>query len=154
MVLTKWATAPLCRLIVPTLDRAYCFGDVQAACSPCREQFNSAMQIWSLCMIGHGLFTWADDHVCMMSHRVFKPQAAVASNRRIVWGFDHTVTVAALPVASFANGHVFFTQKLYQVCVSPSPRCSLHSLSPFGALLFPQGVRQAFDSNISLTPYI
>lgn len=52
----------------------------------------------------------------MMSYRVYKPRAPYLSNSsRILWGFNHTVTVGALPVAMFANGHVFFNQKLYEV---------------------------------------
>ena len=47
---------------------------------------------------------------------MYKPKAPYLSNSsRILWGFDHTVTVGALPVAMFANGHVFFNQKLYEV---------------------------------------
>ena len=52
--------------------------------------------------------------------RIYKPKAAVPQNRRVVWGYNQTVTVGVLPVAMFANGHVFFTQKLYEV-----PACRL-----------------------------
>lgn len=47
------------------------------------------------------------------------PTAVVPDNKRIVWGWDHSITVGALPVSMFANGHVFFTQRLYEVIVIP-----------------------------------
>ena len=47
------------------------------------------------------------------------PNAALKDNERIVWGWDHSITVGALPVSMFANGHVFFTQRLYEVRLQP-----------------------------------
>ena len=47
--------------------------------------------------------------------RIYKPQAVVPDNKQIVWGWNHGVTVGALPVSMFANGHIFFTQRLYEV---------------------------------------
>lgn len=74
-----------------------------------------------VCTWGKGLMYGA--------YRVYKPKAPFLSNSsRILWGFDHTVKVGALPVAMFANGHVFFNQKLYEVCTpNPSTACdSVH----------------------------
>ena len=48
--------------------------------------------------------------------RVYKPKATVAQNKRVVWAYNHSVTVGVLPVSMFANGHIFFVQKLYEVC--------------------------------------
>ena len=53
--------------------------------------------------------------------RIFKPHAVLASNKRIVWGWDHAVTVGVLPISMFASGHVFFTQKLFQVAPASAP---------------------------------
>jgi len=47
--------------------------------------------------------------------RIYKPKATVAQNKRVVWAYNHSVTVGVLPVSMFANGHIFFTQKLYEV---------------------------------------
>ena len=58
--------------------------------------------------------------------RVYKPKATVAQNRRVVWAYDHSVTVGVLPVSMFANGHIFFVQKLYEVCLSRTS-CALSS---------------------------
>ena len=49
--------------------------------------------------------------------RVYKPKAALPQNKRVVWAYNHSVTVGVLPVSMFANGHIFFVQKLYEVCV-------------------------------------
>lgn len=54
--------------------------------------------------------------LCQVVRRVYKPKATVAQNKRVVWAFDHSVTVGVLPVSMFANGHIFFVQKLYEVC--------------------------------------
>ncbi|DBA94310.1 TPA: hypothetical protein ACH3X1_001922 [Trebouxia sp. C0004] len=51
--------------------------------------------------------------------RVYKPKATVAQNKRIVWAYNHSVTVGVLPVSMFANGHIFFIQKLYKKLRSP-----------------------------------
>lgn len=60
--------------------------------------------------------------------RIYRPKAALARNRRVIWAYDHTVTVGVLPVSMFANGHIFFTQKLYEVCFTTSVAvvCLLH----------------------------
>eukprot|EP00887_Chlorella_sp_A99_P003129 scaffold9.g3129.t1 len=36
------------------------------------------------------------------------------SNPRLVWAANHSVVVGVLPVASFASGHTFFVQRLYE----------------------------------------
>ncbi len=54
--------------------------------------------------------------LCQVVCRVYKPKATVAQNKRVVWAYDHSVTVGVLPVSMFANGHIFFVQKLYEVC--------------------------------------
>ncbi len=55
-------------------------------------------------------------NLCQVVCRIYKPKATVAQNKRIVWAYDHSVTVGVLPVSMFANGHIFFVQKLYEVC--------------------------------------
>ncbi|KAL3151812.1 hypothetical protein ABBQ38_012780 [Trebouxia sp. C0009 RCD-2024] len=78
-----------------------------------QQEFNDLLRI----NMFKNHFSWWD-HTDRWE-RVYKPRAPLFNGSRIVWGFNHTVTVGALPVATFANGHVFFNQKLHERLGSP-----------------------------------
>ncbi|DBA89705.1 TPA: hypothetical protein ACH3X2_004594 [Trebouxia sp. C0005] len=78
-----------------------------------QEEFNALLRI----NMFKNHFSWWD-HTDPWD-RVYKPKATVAQNKRVVWAFDHSVTVGVLPVSMFANGHIFFVQKLYEKLRSP-----------------------------------
>lgn len=51
-------------------------------------------------------------------------------NDRVVWGWNHRVAIGVLPVASFASGHTFFAQRLFEV--QEVPPYVVHTTFQFG----------------------
>lgn len=52
-------------------------------------------------------------------YRQYRPLLPAPSNRRLVRGFNDSVSVGVLPLSLFPNGHVYFTQKLHEVRLPP-----------------------------------
>ena len=52
-------------------------------------------------------------------YRQYRPLLPAPSDRRLVRGFNDSVSVGVLPLSLFPNGHVYFTQRLHEVSLPP-----------------------------------
>ena len=105
---------PSPRIMFVVLHMLSCQGLSQQACTILHFLSRSAVvSRVAATRMQHTSFPFQKRLACWC--RIYKPQAVVPENKQIVWGWDHGITVGALPVSMFANGHIFFTQRLYEV---------------------------------------
>lgn len=110
---------------------AYPHLSVALSCMPPRHAMHQKPLItWNTCshaltcstyLLGACTYvtTSFDSQKSGVPRRQYRPLLPAPSNRRLVRGFNDSVSVGVLPLTLFPNGHVYFTQKLHEVSLPP-----------------------------------